>query len=466
MKKRVLFFTLNFTFLIVCKAQVGVITTVAGNGDRSAGAFSGDGGLASAAELGSLGGLAFDASGNYYIVDAGNNRIRMVSKSTGIINTVVGGGIGDDSVPATTSHLNEPNGIAIDKSGNIYIADVMDNAIRKVDSSTGIINTVAGTLGILNKAYLGDGGQATAAFLDEPTGVALDDTGNIYISDFHNNVIRKVTISTGIITTVAGNGYGYWNGSGSWTGAYAGNGGQATAASFYGPIAITFDVSQNMYVADCENNVIRKITKTTGIINTVAGNGTEGYSGDGDSATVAELWTPTGITIDSLGNLFIGDNSNDVIRKVNTLGIITTFIGNGVLGYSGDGGQATSAELRYPNGVTLDALGNIYLPDAANYVVRKVTDNTTGINEIKKNDKIAVFPNPGNGNFIFSLSNPNERYNLEVFNSLGEKILTEALPQDQEDKINLTKQPNGIYLYRILKLDGSLEGEGKLIVAK
>ncbi len=259
--------------------------------------------------------------------------------------------------------------------GNIYIADFNNSRIRKVDATTSIITTVAGN-GIAG--YSGDNGPATSAELNLTRGVAVDGSGNIYIGDFHNNSIRKVTATTGIITTVAGNG----------TLGYSGDNGPATSAQLDGPDAVAVDASGNIYFADSYNNVIRKVLATTGIITTVAGNGlgagsgtpySGGYSGDNGSATNAELNLPLGVAVDASGNLFITDCANHRIRKVAANGIITTVAGNGfgtgsgIGGYTGDNGSATSAELNCPEGVTVDTGGNIYIADTYNSVVRKVT---------------------------------------------------------------------------------------------
>ena len=220
-----------------------------------------------------------------------------------------------------------------------------------MNSTTGIITTIAGN-GIAG--YSGDGGLATNAELNNPYGVAVDSNGNIYIADTNNNRIRKVNSTTGIITTIAGNG----------TAGYSGDGGLATNAELYYPYGVAVDSNGNIYIADTYNNRIRKVNSTTGIITTIAGNGTAGYSGDGGPATNAQLNYPYGVAVDSSGNIYIADTDNNRIRKVNsTTGIITTIAGNGNPGYSGDGGPATNAELYDPSGVAVDSNGNIYIAD-------------------------------------------------------------------------------------------------------
>ena len=324
----------------------------------------GDGGPATAAQFEEPNSVAVDSSGNVYFPDAVNNRVRWVGTS-GVINTIAGPGEGDfatrgDGGPSTLAWLATPNGVALDSSGNLYIADSTNHRVRKVDS--GVISTVAGT-GI--RGYSGDGGQATAAQLDFPDRVVVDSSGNLYISDSSANRIRKVD-SSGVITTVAGTG----------TGGYSGDTGQATAAQIRTPQGIALDSSGNLYIADTTNNRIRKVD-TSGVITTVAGNGSYGYSGDGGQATSARLRRPEGVAVDSSGNLYIADSRSHRIRRVDTSGVITTVAGNGLRGVSGDGGAATSANIGWPSDVNVDGSGNLYISQLNDDRIRKV--NSSGI---------------------------------------------------------------------------------------
>lgn len=279
-----------------------------------------------------------------------------------IITTIAGNGAAGyngDGVAGTAASLYSSYQVTTDKNGNVYIADYANHRVRKVDIN-GIITTVAGN-GI--GGYSGDGGVATAASMYYPEGVAVDTAGNLFIADNGNSVIRKVT-PAGIISTIAGDhslGFG-------------GDGGPATSAQFYNPGGICLDAVGNLYVADIHNNRVRKITKA-GIISTIAGNGPAGYSGDGVQATASSLNYPNGVAVDAAGNVYIADIYNQRIRKVNTSGIISTVVGNGVGGYNGDGIAATTAQLYSPGGVVIDASGNLFVADFSNNRIRKVDVN-------------------------------------------------------------------------------------------
>ena len=282
-----------------------------------------------------------------------------------IITTIAGTGaaaFGGDGGPASAAILNAPACIALDNIGNLYIADEYNHRVRKIDI-TGTISTIAGT-GI--SGYTGDGIAATASGLNDPYGIAFDVAGNIYISDNNQSRIRKVD-AAGIITTIAGTG----------TGGYTGDGIPATAAELFGPDGLKVDGSGNIFFADLRNNSVRRIDGTSGIITTFAGTETLGFAGDGLAATTAEFDSPCDVAIDAAGNVFIADLQNRRMRKVDTTGIINTIAGTGGTGSAGDGSAATTATFMYPSNITIDSMGCIYIADQNANKVRKI--NRVGI---------------------------------------------------------------------------------------
>ena len=358
----------------------GKVLGVFGTGIRG---YSGDGGRAVNAQLNFPYGVAVDSSGNIYIAEYGNNVIRKITFATGLISTVAGNfaagyGFSGDGGAATSATLNAPVSVAVDSVGNLYIGDFSNNAIRKVTASTGFISTFAGS-SLGTAGYSGDGGPATGALLRTPNGVAVDAGDNVYVSEQTNQVVRKITASTGIISPVAGNAAA---GSG-----YAGDGGAATGAKLFFPANIAIDAGGNLFIADQSNNIVRKVTASTGLIGTVAGTpSSSGYSGESGPATSAQLNSNHGVAVDASGNLYIADSGNRRIRKVTaSTGVITTYAGNGFLSFSGDGGTASAAQLFAPNGVAIDASGNIYIADTSNNLIRKIAAGTGLITTVAGN---------------------------------------------------------------------------------
>ena len=364
----------------------GTITTVAGNGERG---YSGDGGPAVAAQLHWPEDLAMDKSGNLYIADTSNQRIRRVDAS-GTITTIAGNGGrgygGNDGRPAVQVSVTWPSALAVDSSGNLYIAASGDYRILRVNAS-GIITTVAGTG---EEGDSGDGGPAVAARLGVAIGIALDGAGNLYIADTDNNRIRRVDAS-GTITTIAGTD----------AGGFGGDGGPAVRASLLSPIRLALDSSGNLYVADGGNGRIRRVD-TSGTITTVAGIGASSYRGDGGPAVRAWLYDPLRIAFDRSGNLYIADSANRRVRRVDTSGTITTVAGTGENGYGGDGGPAVEAQLGRPTGVAVDGSGNLYISDSLNHRIRRVSASgtiTTVVPEIIQPQGLAV---DGSGNLYIA----------------------------------------------------------------
>jgi uncharacterized protein (TIGR03437 family) len=339
----------------------GTINTIAGTGGAL---FSGDGGAATLAALNVAVDVSADRAGNLYIADQFNHRIRRIA-ANGIITTVAGTGVPGytgDGGPAVNAQINTPTGVFADTAGNIFIAEPGNQRIRRVDP-TGTITTIAGNG---SKGYSGDGGAAISASLYNAVRVAVDPAGNVVIADQSNHRIRQVT-PAGIITTIAGNGAGTPA-----AGAFSGDGGQATAASLNNPTALAITPAGVIYIADQFNQRIRRIT-TDGVITTIAGNGTAGFSGDGGAAAAASLNYPGGMALDAAGNIYFNDDLNYRTRRITlSTGVISTVAGNGLQGFSGDGGPAASASLNGNFGAAVDALGNLYIADSTNNRIREV----------------------------------------------------------------------------------------------
>ncbi len=340
-------------FAIVAKAQT--ISTFAGSA-AATGTYSGDGGAATAAGFDFPGATVMDAAGNVYITDRDNHVVRKVNTS-GIVSTIAGNGTAGtsgDGGPATAAQISQPVGMTIDVSGNLYVAEYGGHRIRKI-TPAGIISTVAGTI----SGYAGDGGSATDARLSFPTDVAVDAAGNIYISDYNYGYVRKVNTS-GIISTFAGGGSSYADGI------------PATDAALWANNGVCVDAAGNVYIADMNHNRICKVT-TAGLCYTICGDGTAGYTGDGGAATAARTNMPAFVQVDQAGNLFFSDHSNHVVRKINTSGVITTVAGNGTIGNSGDGGAATAANLSLPAGLFISPTGDLFFCAQGYGLTKKVT---------------------------------------------------------------------------------------------
>ncbi len=348
----------------------GIIRTLAGSAGVG---YDGDGGAATSALLSIPLGVAVDGNGNVYFADSNNATVRKVSASSGIITTIAGSGPGSagfagDGGLATSARLSRPSDVAVDGTGDVYVADKGNHRIRKISAATGIISTIAGT-GVQGQS--GDGGPATLAQLNAPQGVAVDSGGNVYISD-GGNTIRMIRAATGLISAVAGTG----------TSGYSGDGGPALSAQLNSVSGVALDASGNVFISDSGNCRIRKVNAATGVITTIAGTGSSPYfsAGDGGPAAAAQV-CPAYVTVDAGGNVYLTDQPyyySSRLRKISAAtGIIQSLAGiAGSYGFSGDGGPAAAAKLNNPNGVAIDAGGNVYFADSNNNRIRFI-DFTT-----------------------------------------------------------------------------------------
>jgi streptogramin lyase len=339
------------------------VSSVAGTGEKG---FSGDGGPAASARLNQPFDVALDRAGNLFFSDTFNHRIRRVDATTGIISTVAGSGrkgFGGDGGKAALAVLNEPYGIELDAEGNLLIVDRLNFCIRRVDAKSGIITTIAGTGG--KSGYGGDGGPATKALLMEPNGIALDGKGKLYIADVAGHRVRVVDLQSGMIDTLGGNGKGVT----------ARDGGPLKNATFNGPRAVAVHPDGSLFVVERNGHSVRRVDLMKGTVEGFAGTGKRGYTGDGGKARDATFDGPKEIDIDREGNVFIVDTENEAIRRVDAKsGIITTIAGKGRSKNPGlgDGGKPTEATLGRPHGVVVGPDGAVYIGDTNSHRIRLV----------------------------------------------------------------------------------------------
>ncbi|MFB7629891.1 RICIN domain-containing protein [Streptomyces sp. NPDC056149] len=399
------------------------LSTLAGTG--SAG-FKGDNEPAVSAQLRNPYGIVVDSVGTLYFSDYGNHRVRKIT-TDGKISTAAGTGVAGnrgDNGPAVSAQLNCPRELAVDSADAVYIVDSSNHRVQKI-TTDGRISTVAGTG---TAGFSGDNGPATAARLNLPTGVAVDSTGVLYISEYSNNRVRKVAVD-GTISTVAGTG----------TAGFSGDNGPATTAQLNRPQALAVDGAGNLYIADGQNHRIRKVA-TDGKISTIAGTGTAGFSGDNGPATTAQLNTPVGVVVDTTGSLYLSCYRNHRVRKVTVDGTISTVAGTGTAGFSGDNGPATTAQLNLPYGLAVDCVDALYIADHANNRIRKIAS-----------EKMAGLPDSG---AVVAWANVRSRLRMAVQREStkdGAEIHQSlAAPRDhQRWRLIVAGQDNGDVLYLI-----------------
>jgi trimeric autotransporter adhesin len=430
-------YPLLFALILFCSSHspAQVITTVAGNGNDP---VWNEGIPATDASAGPMWVVA-DNEGGVYFTDFTLNAVRYVDPA-GIIHFVAGNGVlgyEGDGGPATDAQLGILNGVALDSHGDLYVADNYNNCVRKVSKSTGTITTYAGNG---TNGYSGIGGPATNASIWAPKGLCFDALDNLYIA-LSSSVIYKVDTS-GMLTLVAGI-------AGSW--GYNGDNIRATDALLNTPSGIVWRNGE-LFFTELGNKRVRRVDKL-GFISTVAGNGTYGYSGNGGPATDAMIALPIGLAIDKYGNLYIGESRNDVIRKISSDGIISIAVGTHIDEFSPDGTPATLAKIAGPQGLAIDAHGGLYFAEVINKRLRYV-DNMVGFNSPAHEHPLTIYPNPSSGVFNVSLGEPGTGTTLQLIDATGKRCYKAAITTKNSQ--HQPALPCGTYLLSITDADGML----------
>lgn len=408
--KRIIFLLSAITTTFISTAQVNV-STLAGSTQGFAD------GIGAAAQFYLPNGVATDAAGNVYVADTHNNKIRKITPA-GEVSTLAGSGAnGYANGSGAAAQFNLPSGVATDAIGNVYVADQQNHLIRKI-TPAGLVTTFAGS-----SQGFADGSAAVARF-STPAGVATDAAGNVYVADYYNNKIRKIT-SAGVVSTLAGSTQGYTDGTGA-------------AAQFYNPSGVALDATGNVYVADYNNNRIRKITPA-GVVSTFAGAGPAIGSLDG-IGTVAMFYYPNGVATDAVGNVYVADFNNNKIRKITPEAVVTTFAGTGSSGATD--GIGTLARFKYPTGVATDAAGNVYVSDTSNNKIRKITQ-TLGVAQNGIPSKIKIYPNPVTTVLTLQLENGCIIDKISITDLSGKIIGTQT---QNANTINVENLAQGVYI--------------------
>ncbi len=419
MKKHLLFATTiiiqtsSLFFANTSSAQT--VSTLAGSG------YSGfTDATGTAAQFSNPTGIAIDVSGNVYVGDRVNNRIRKITPA-GVVSTLAGVNmVGFLDGNGTVAQFSDPNGVAVDASGNVYVGDKNNHRVRKVTPAS-VVSTFAGN----STAGYTDGTGTSAQFYS-PVGIAVDTTGNVFVADFDNHRIRKIT-PLGVVSTIAGSGTaGFADGTG-------------TAAQFNYPAGVAVDASGNIFVADAGNNKIRKITPA-GVVSTVAGS-TAGFTNG--TGTAAQFNYPTGVAVDAYGNILVADEANNRIRLISPNAVVSTLAGS-TIGFTN--GIGTAAQFQYPYGVAIDASANVYVADMMNNSIRKITTSVSVSNFDVKNN-VKIYPNPASVSFTIEctgLSNAK----LQVMDIVGKELMKQSFSTDSYT-LNIENLPAGMYLIKL-----------------
>jgi len=442
------FYTLLIAALVLSYASSSqIITTCVGNGTVG---YGGDGGAATNCQLTYPLGLLLDNNGNLLICH--QNFVRIIDLATGSVSAVAGNDTArtaGDGRPATAAQLVNPYAVCSDANGNLFVTSWNNYTVREIYGASDTIRDFAGIDRVGGSS--GDGGPATAAELGAPFGISIDTMRKyIYIADEYNYRVRRIDMATNIISDFAGTGV---NG-------YSGDGSLATNANFSRTTGVSVDRDGNVYIGDWDNGRIRKVDIATNIVTTIAGNGVIGYSGDGGPATGAMISKPSAICFDRCGNLYFTDEDSSIVRLIDaSTQIITTIAGNGIAGFSGDGGPASAASFNHPDGICIDTAGNLYIADYYNQRVRKMTvsimcDIALSTNIAKKESGIGLYPNPTTTQL--TVTTPNTVKEVTISNLIGQTIFTRLYDQETAE-INTSGLPPGVYLVRVSDGNGNTE---------
>ena len=425
-KKYMLFIAALCTYVL----QAQTITTVAGNG---ASGFSGDGGLATTAKLNLPFNLTFDKSDNIYIADTYNNSIRKIDSESGIITTVVG-----TADKKQVSELKTPTGLTFDQYDNLYIADLAHLRIRRVNMETGSSMTLVGERTETDVPNI-------KASLGGPFNVVFDNEGDLYISINGDSKVSKVDMSTGEVITIAGTGEA----------GYSGDGNLAKEAQLSNPTGLALDTNGNLFISDSGNERVRKVDLNTGIITTVLGTGEAGFSEAGKLASETKLSNPLGLVVDGTNNLYVVDRGNNRVLKLDTnTATVSNIAGTGESGFSGDGKLAENAQLSNPTGLAFNNKGDLFIVDRGNNRIRKISGLVADTEEsIVLEDAISIFPNPATEKINIELKDAVELKSATLFDIKGKQVQV----QITDKSLNVSRLPRGIYILRIATSNGNLE---------